>query len=154
MVYWLNWGYSLMQYYISNKSLHISVKVWLLLHSLLVRLFSLVTTLMISLPFDSYLQGVKLTEGLFQIRGGISASIAKEHGMPSPFGASLAAVKCSFSLSQGEGKLKALSSHKAKKPKNKRWKSLADLLWYLSHIFRPVFSLLAQKMVRWIQKSY
>lgn len=123
----------------SNKSLHISVKVWLFLHTFLVRLLPLVTTSMISLPFNRYLQDVKITEGLFWIKGWISASIAQEHGMPSPLGASLAAVKCSFYLSQGGGKLKALFSHRAKKPKNKRWESLADLLWYFSRFFPPCF---------------
>lgn len=84
----------------------------LFLHTLLVR--SLATTLMISLPFNSYLQGVKTTEGCFWIRGGISASLSQEHGMPSPLGASLAAIKCSAYFSQGGGRLKALSFHKAK----------------------------------------
>lgn len=148
----LNYSCSSMQYYISNNSLHISVKVCLFLHPLLVRLLSLVTILMVSLPFNSYLQGLKITEGLFWIRGGISASAAQEKGMPSPFGASLAAIKCSFYLSKGEGKLKVLSFHKAKKPKNEGWKSLADLLWRF-HIF-SYFSLLAQKMVSWIQKPF
>lgn len=126
-----------MQYDTSNNSPHISVKVCFFLHTLLVRLFFLVTTLMISLPFNSYLQGVKIAEGCFWIRG-ISASVAQEHSMWSTFGASLTPIKCSLYLSQGGGKFKALSSRKAKKPKNKRWKSLVDLLWWFSH-FSPCF---------------
>lgn len=124
-----------MQYHTSNNTCQCE---GLFLHTLWVG--SLVTTLMISLPFNSYLQGVKVTEGCFWIRGGISASSAQEHGMSSPLGASLAAIKCSVYLSQEGGKLKALSFHKAKKAKNKRWKSLAVLLWQFSH-FSPLFSL-------------
>lgn len=153
MVYRLNQWYSLMQYYIYNNSLHIGMKVCIYLQTFLIRLLSLVTTLMISLPFNSYLQSEKVTEGIFWIRGGISASAAQEHGMPSPFGASLTAIKCSFYLSQGGGRLKALSSHKAKKPKNERWKRLPDLLWFFSRFFSSCF-LFSCTENSWIEKPF
>lgn len=108
----------------------------LFLHTLLVR--SLATTLMISLPFNSYLQGVKTTEGCFWIRGGISASLSQEHGMPSPLGASLAAIKCSAYFSQGGGRLKALSFHKAKlKIKGEK---VSQIYYDNFHFLPPLFS--------------
>lgn len=116
------------------------MKVYLFLHPLLVRLLSLVTILIVSLPFNSYLQGVKITEGLFWIRGGISATAAQEKGMPSPFGASLAAIKCSFYLPKEGGKLKVLSFHKAKKLKKRVKKSCRFIVMLFTFFFPFLFA--------------